>query len=360
MALSAPSWRLPIRCLSKRTPIAQYQRRTAASNSNNDGASSGSNPVLEEYLRNNPQEAEKSGGRMQAPEGMGQAGDIANSSIFEDERRAQKQADSEDGEVSEKDGVRVGGVLRDPRAMASILDPNPSAREQWEKRQVIKMIRKGGRLSKEQFIKRTEREHLAKSHNMKTSVKKLGMLARQIAGKPIDDAIVQMRFSKKKIAQEVLKQLEAARDEAVVMRGMGLGNAAKEDAEDFNDSDPSATGSTSESLEEVKATEQKLPPIDIQLKSGQRHTVTDRSKIYIDQAWVGRGPYGQLPDFRARGQINMMRTPWTSISVVLKEEATRVREWEQREAKRQRQLKAKAWKMLPDRPIQIQRQWYSW
>ncbi|KAF2169290.1 hypothetical protein M409DRAFT_65005 [Zasmidium cellare ATCC 36951] len=356
MALSAPSWRLPIRCAQ--TPIAQYQRRTAASSSNNDGSSSGSNPVLEEYLRNNPQEAQS--GRIKIPEGMGQAGDIANSSIFEDERRAQKQTDSESKDGVDGDSVRVGGIARDPRAMATVLDPNPSAREQWEKRQVVKMIRKNGRLTKEQFIKRTEREHLAKSHNMKTSVKKLGMLARQIAGKTIDDAIVQMRFSKKKVAQEVLKQLEAARDEAVVMRGMGLGNGARKEAEDFNESSSSVTGTTSQTLEETASLERKPHTVDIQLKSGQRHTVSDRSKIYIDQAWVGRGPYGKLPDYRARGRIYMMRTPWTSLSVVLKEEATRVREWEQREAKRQRQLKAKAWKMLPDKPIQIQRQWYSW
>lgn len=291
---------------------------------------------------------------------MGQAGDIANSSIFEDDRRAQEQASREvkDAEGGD-DQTKVGGIQRDPRNMAHVLDPNPSAREQWEKRQVIKMIRKGGRLSKQQFLKRTEREHLVRSYNMKTSVKKLGMLARQIAGKSIDDAIVQMRFSKKKLAQEVLKQLEFARDEAIVMRGMGLGNAAKKDADELNDSSPDVTGATSAALEEMKGRE-KTRPIDIQLKNGKRHTVTDRSKIYIDQAWVGRGPYGQLPDFRARGQINMMRTPWTSISVVLKEEATRVREWEQREAKRRRQLKDKAWKALPNRPLQIQRQWYSW
>lgn len=213
---------------------------------------------------------------------------------------------------------------------------------------VIRTLRKGGRLNKELFLKRTEREHLAKSHNMKTSVKKLGMVARQIAGKTLDDAIVQMRFSKKKVAIEVLAQLEAARDEAIVMRGMGLGNVGEQ-------KDGAASAE-----EGVDIGNNEKRTLEIQLKDGKRHKVSDLSKIYIDQAWVGRGPYGKLPDYRARGRIYIMRTPWTSLSVVLKEEATRVREFEEREAKRKKQVTQNVWKHLPDRPIQIQRQWYSW
>ncbi|EME46209.1 hypothetical protein DOTSEDRAFT_148230 [Dothistroma septosporum NZE10] len=273
-------------------------------------------------------------------------GDIASSSIFADERRAQKN--SADVGTTE---VNIGGNSRDPKIMARITNPDPNARERWERKKVIQMVRKGGRLTDAQMIKRTEREHLVKSHNMKTSVKKLGMLARQIQGKTIDDAIVQMRFSKKRVAQEVLKQLEFARDEAVVMRGMGLGVVHAEKAE--SDANEITTG-----IGEMSLARQR--PVEIQLKDGKRHRVEDASKIYIDQAWVGRGPYGQLPDYRARGRVFIMRTPWTSLSVVLKEEATRVRQWEEREVKRVKQLKEKVWVPLPDRPIQIQRQWYSW
>jgi ribosomal protein L22 len=233
--------------------------------------------------------------------------------------------------------------------MARVLHPDPNARERWERKKVIQMIKKGGRLTKDQFIKRTEREHLVKSHNMKTSTKKLGMIARQIAGKTIDDAITQMRFSNKKVAQEVLKQLEFARDEAVVMRGMGLGSAANRDPEG---PDPESSSSSSSAAPPA--------PLSIQLKDGKRHTVDDRSKIYIDQAWVGRGPYGQLPDYRARGRVYVMRTPWTSLSVVLKEEVTRVRQHEEREAKRKKKITEKVWVHLPDRPIQTHRQWFSW
>lgn len=287
-----------------------------------------------------------------------QAGDLGTSSIFEDDRRAQKQVEREALErEEEEDKTKVGGKKRDPKNMLPILDPDPNARERWMRKKVIQMVRRGGRMSKTQVIKRTEREHLNKSHNMKTSVKKLGALARQIAGKPIDDAITQMRFSKKKVAQEVMKQLEFARDEAVTMRGMGLGNVAvEEDADNLNESSPSISGTTKPEVESKKQDE----PLDIQLKSGKRHTVTDRSQIYIDQAWVGRGPYGKLPDYRARGRVNIMRTPFTSISLLLKEETTRVREYEEREAKRRKQRLEKVWVPLPDRPITTQRQWYCW
>ncbi|CZT22369.1 related to mitochondrial large ribosomal subunit [Ramularia collo-cygni] len=332
----------------------QFQQRRAASD---DAAKpSSANPVLDEWKRKN---ADAVSAEETVKPQLPQAGDIASSSIFEDERRIQQQQERETEEDAEGEDTKTGGISRDSYVMARVLDPKPAARQRFERRKVMQMVRKGGRLTKEEFIKRTEREHLVKSHNMKTSIKKLGMLARQIAGKPLDEAIIQMRFSKKKVAEEILAQLEAARDEAVVMRGMGLGSVAAEDAETLNDASASVTGTEHGALEPIKAAN-KERPVDIQLKDGKRHKVTDRTRIYIDEAWVGRGPYGKLPDYRARGRIYMMRTPWTSLSVVLKEEATRVREFEEREAKRKKAITQNVWKHLPDRPIQIQRQWYSW
>lgn len=345
-----PIRHLPWRCYLGRAPVRLTQRRTATSESDNQSAS---NPVLEEFKRKNPSIFSSNGQTAPShPPEAHEPGDLSSSSVFEDDRRAQSLALLEDDDKSvaaqrtdqtKKESLfNDVGMKRDPEIMKRVLVPDPRAREQWERKKVIQMVRKGGRLTKPQFLKRTEREHLSRSYNMKTSVKKLGMLARQIAGKPIDDAIVQMQFSKKKTAQEVLKQLEFARDEAIVMRGMGLG------------------GDEQEKGEAGKAKVAKPRPIDIQLKSGQRHRVHDRTKIYVDQAWVGRGPYGKLMDYRARGRVNQIRTPWTSLSVVLKEEKTRVREWEEREAKRRKHLLESVWTHLPDRPIQTHRQWYSW
>lgn len=361
MSVSAPARRLVApgffcRPLPIRTMPSQ-QRRTATGNSStrdstpsssttkqsaaNDAAEDRPNPVLEEYRRQNPG-VPTAGGQLQ-PQAMPQQGDIAASSIFEDERRlATPQPGGGDGKDSPSKTTTIGGITRNPTSIARVTQPDPNSRERWERKKVIQMIRNGGRLSKAQFLKRTEREHLAKSANMKTSVKKLGMIARQIAGKTMDDAITQMRFSKKLVAQEVLKQLEHARDEAIVMRGMGLGKVASPDS----NPDP--------------ATDEEPPQIQIQLKDGKRHKVADASNIYIDQAWVGRGPYGQLPDYRARGRVFIMRTPWTSLSIVLKEEATRIREHAERETKRRKKIIDNMWVPLPDRPLTTNRQWYSW
>lgn len=193
---------------------------------------------------------------------------------------------------------------------------------------VIKQVQKRGRLTKTQKLKQQERELLSKSHDFKTSVKKLNPLARQIAGKTVEEAIIQMRFSKKKAARDVLEHLEHAKNEAIVKRGMGLSLGKK--------------------LEH---------PLKLQMKDGKRVKVEDPTTIYVDQAWVGRGLYGTTPDHRARGQINIMKNPTTSLSVVLKEAATRIRLHKEREEKFKNR---KVWVQLPNRPITAQRQHYSW
>jgi len=332
--------------------LRHQQRRAASSDSNDQGTPARSNPILDEYRRQHGNAQNTPGGPQIAPK----AGDIASSSIFEDDRRTQQQV----AETSGAAETKTGNTPRDPQNMLRVLDPDPNARERWERKKVIQALKKGGRLTKEQFVKRTERKHLAKSENMKTSVKKLGMLARQITGKTLEEAIVQMRFSKKKIAQEVLKHLESARDEAVVMRGMGLGHLSATEAVDAPSMPPSSASITGIQPFST-AVPSSMSPLDIELKNGKRHTVADASKIYVEQAWVGRGPFGQLPDYRARGRVYIMRTPWTSLTIVLKEEATRVREWQEKEEKRMKQRKDNVWMPLPDRPVQGPRgQWYSW
>lgn len=124
---------------------------------------------------------------------------------------------------------------------------------------------------------------LAKSHDFKTSIKKLLKLAKQISGKTVEEAIVQMRFSKKKAAKDVKDHLEHARNEAIVRRGMGLGLGV----------------------------DGKFHPREIVTKDGKRVLVKDPTTLYVDQAWVGKGLFGRTPDHRARGQINIMQNPTT-------------------------------------------------
>ena len=46
------------------------------------------------------------------------------------------------------------------------------------------------------------------------------MLGNQIAGKPIDHAILQMQFSEKRASNRILNMLATARDHAVAYKGL--------------------------------------------------------------------------------------------------------------------------------------------
>ncbi|TVY59353.1 hypothetical protein LSUE1_G009507, partial [Lachnellula suecica] len=162
------------------------------------------NPLTEEYLRRKPKkEAQIAPTR----------GGLSSSSILEDEDVAgPKDVDAK----KEKSKPQP----RNPHTMAAALDPDPKNRMRWERKMVIRDIHKRGRMTRAQALKKAERVSLSKSHDFRTSVKKLVPLARQIAGKTVEDAIIQMRFSKKKAAKEVKEHLEHAKNEAIVRRGM--------------------------------------------------------------------------------------------------------------------------------------------
>ena len=148
------------------------------------------------------------------------------------------------------------------------------------------MVRRNGQLSKEDRLKMTERELVHKSEFMPTSVKKLVMLSRQIAGKSLDDAITQMQWSKKKMAAEIRYYLEEARDLAIAQRGMGLGQAKGQLLD---------------------------KPRKIQTKDGKWLEIADPTRMYIAQSWVGRGPWlGKSLDYKGRGRQGIIQHPSTS------------------------------------------------
>ncbi|KAL9085702.1 MAG: hypothetical protein Q9165_007451 [Trypethelium subeluteriae] len=319
--LSNPSFAL---CL--RPSFNHGSRRAFAANSSRQLPERGegptpkapSNPLLDNYLKRKPA----------GPPRLAR-GDLAPSSIFEQDRQRREGEPSAPSTTPTGEDDGSPKRVHDPAALAAVLDPDPSSRLRWERKKTIRSIRHRGRIPRTLMLKRTERESLSKSHFFKTSIKKLSPLARQIAGKSIEDAISQMRFSRKKVSQDVGEHLEAARNRAIVARGMGLGEAEGTKGE----------------------------PVVIETKEGKRKVVEDRTGIYIDQAWVGRGPYGQGLDYRARGRIHLLRLPTTSLSVVLKEEATRVRQHEERQEKRRNR---KLWVQLPDRPVTAQHPYYTW
>ncbi|KAB8295291.1 hypothetical protein EYC80_007198 [Monilinia laxa] len=88
-------------------------------------------------------------------------------------------------------------------------------------------------------------------------------------------------------------------------------------------------------------------------KDGKRVKVEDPTTLYVDEAWCGKGDWTKSYDFRARGNVNIMKNRTTSISVVLKEEKTRIRLHEEREEKLKNK---KVWVQLPNRPVTAQRQ----
>lgn len=192
------------------------------------------------------------------------------------------------------------------------LDPVPLARRKFERKLVIRSLEKR-RVGKATRLKRTEREMVWKSQEFPTSVKKMMRLMHQIAGKTVEEALIQMRFSKKRVARDIVKGLQLARDEAIAARGMGLGagispaQAAKEDKlikegkmkEHERSSIYLADGTRRKQTKGLQGTV-------IELKDGSKKTVTDPTEMYIDQAWATKGQEQQSPEFRARGRVNML------------------------------------------------------
>lgn len=169
--------------------------------------------------------------------------------------------------------------------MELALNPDPRWKVRYQRKKIMQMVRANGKLSREQQLKLTEKELTSKSDALPTSIKKLGALSRQIAGKTVDDAITQMRFSKKKAAREVLWQLEQARDDAIASRGMGLG---------------------------VHNSEILLKKRVILTKDGNKIKVEDPTRLYVDQSWVTKGPIrGMRIQYHARGRMSFMKKPTT-------------------------------------------------
>ena len=166
-------------------------------------------------------------------------------------------------------------------------DPDPRARVRWQRKKVIHLVRSAGRMSRKMRIMQSERQVHVRSPFFRTSTKKLMHLARQIAGKTVREALVQMRFSKKKWAAKVLDHLQEARNLAIAKHGMGLGRASGEAP--------------------LKR------PVKIFTKDGKELMITDPTSIYIDQAWVGRGKYNVTRlKSHGRGRINSLHTPQAS------------------------------------------------
>lgn len=228
---------------------------------------------------------------------MEKVGDLTveEANAIRQQQELKKQADQQlEQEARSPKSLMGASLIR--QHIRSVVDPDPRSRLRWERKMVIRHVTralnvKGGE-TKEERIKRTERELLSKSPWIATSYKKLGMLARQISGKTLGEARLQMKLSKKKHAAEVLYQLDVARDTAIVERGMGLGK--------FNgEYDP-------EKAETKRIRDHR---------NGKWVDIKDPTRMYVDEVWVNRGPWrGKKASFRARGRVNIIQMPQASKS----------------------------------------------
>ncbi|KAJ3522340.1 hypothetical protein NMY22_g11930 [Coprinellus aureogranulatus] len=85
---------------------------------------------------------------------------------------------------------------------ASVFDALPEA--------IVKETKKVARSSTPRA-----KEHKYSTANFKISHRKLNMLGRQISGKPIDYAILQMQFSEKRASTRIMNMLATAKDHAI-------------------------------------------------------------------------------------------------------------------------------------------------
>jgi len=232
-------------------------------------------------------------------------GRLQGPAIFEDEAAQAPKPISQATTVEDRQQQK-----RDPKAytrwggslvaehISRATDPDPRSRVRWERKMVIRAVRRGTNPfsvePRKERIARTERTLTSRSPWLPTSTKKLVHLARQIQGKTVDDALVQMRYSKKKMAQEVGVQLREAHDTAVVERGMGLNLGLDNQVDE-------------------KALAMAKAPIKIQTKDKKFIQVDNPTRMYVAEAWVNRGPLrGQRPSYRARGRVQLLDKPSTS------------------------------------------------
>ncbi|KAL1926713.1 hypothetical protein VTP01DRAFT_5608 [Rhizomucor pusillus] len=155
--------------------------------------------------------------------------------------------------------------------------------------------------------KEAAKEYRISSANFKARPRKLNMLARQIAGLHIDEAIKQMEFSKKKAAKRILSNLVLARRNAELQKGM--------------------------------------------------------KNLVIDQAWVGKGQYRKTVKYHAQGRIGIRDIPRAHIKFIFKEAAP-----VEQTADKSSRRNIRGWKetkkvwtpLVEDKPIYNPKPFYNW
>lgn len=158
--------------------------------------------------------------------------------------------------------------------------------------------------------KKKHTEHRYSTTNFHISPRKLSLLANQIAGKSLNEAIKQMEFSPKQASNKIMNSLITARCHA------------------------------------------------------WRYKAMEADKCYIEQAWVGKGIYRKKPNYGARGRFSWLKMKKAHMKYVIKERKS-VEEVEgigrKRKLKGFNYEKKKVWTpLIEDKPIYNPTRFYNW
>ncbi|TLD14548.1 hypothetical protein PspLS_11146 [Pyricularia sp. CBS 133598] len=329
------------RPISRQQQLRGFFSRKNFFKSSSDNKNDFTSKTIEDAMkRQKDQEAQERANALAIQQRLGRT-KLGSESIFDekDDVEASGTADEAAGSGTESGGAThkpgtIPGMIRTHEAMCRSTTPDPRGNMRFTRKMLTRYVGRAldpeGRETKAERLARTERTLTYRGPVWRLPPKKHVKLARQIAGRTVDDAMIQMRFSKKKFARDIGITLDAARDEAAAVAGMGLKEPAGE----------------------------KSKAEKIQLKNGQWVTITDPNKLYIEQAWVnnGRKVFAGLEYPARRGHIPKWSIP-TNLNLVLKEQRTLVRQYKERKAKEDAR---KPWVHLPNRPVTTQRQHYSW
>ncbi|CAG8475826.1 14774_t:CDS:2 [Acaulospora colombiana] len=123
---------------------------------------------------------------------------------------------------------------------------------------------KEGKSLKPTEAKKKQYEHRYSTMDFRISPRKLRLIANQIAGKSINEAIEQMEFSRKRASKKIMNSLITARDHA------------------------------------------------------WRYKMMSPEEVYVEQAFVGKGLYKKRPSFRARGRFSILKIKRAHMKYILR------------------------------------------
>ncbi|KAI0268195.1 mitochondrial 50S ribosomal protein L22 [Gloeopeniophorella convolvens] len=190
------------------------------------------------------------------------------------------------------------------------LDTAEQVKAQEESQSVFDAVASEGEVAQGADVKpfgatRQSDHHKYSTANFKISHRKLNKIGRQISGKPIDSAILQMTFSEKRASKRIRNMLVIAKSHAA-LKGI------------------------------------------------------DPKKMVVSEAWVTKGPRSlKRMEIKGRSKYGIRVHPDSRMSVVLKEGKTRVQLLEEERTRKLKRI-VSAGLVREDKPLRNPRAMWTW